>query len=83
MDYRSATEARRNIGKLWKEAATHPITVLSHGNPIAVVMSVNEYDKLVSRRRPRVAGTGANLLADVDVAELLSTPIDDIFAEYM
>ena len=80
----TATEARNNIGKLWEKGATEPVMVEAAGKPLAVVLSPQEYDKLVgARRKPRVAGTAANLLANVDVDALLATPIDDVFAEYM
>jgi prevent-host-death family protein len=80
----TASEARNNIGKLWEQAAAEPVLVESAGKPLAVVMSPQEYDRLTGgRRKPRVAGTGANLLADVDVDALLATPIDDVFADYM
>ncbi len=34
-------------------------------------------------RPPRQFGAGRHLLAGVDVNELLPTPIDDMFADYM
>ena len=80
-----ATEARNNIGNLWKTAATEPVTVESAGRAIAVVLSPEAYDRLATGRRPRDAGCGRNLLsgAGVDVNELLATPVDDAFSDYM
>ena len=46
-------------------------------------MSLDEYHKLMPSPKPRTPGTGANVLANVDVDQLLSTPIDDLFADYM
>jgi len=34
-------------------------------------------------RPPRQFGAGRHLLAGIDVNELLATPIDDMFADYM
>ncbi len=82
MSKMSATEARNNIGKLWEAAAEEPVTVESMGKPIAVVMSPEAYAAVIQPRRPRQAGTMRYLLAGVDVNALLSTPIDDVFAEY-
>lgn len=80
----TATEARNNIGKLWEAAANEPVLVEAAGKPMVVVMSAEEYNKLTgSPRKPRIAGTGANLLANLDVDDLLSTPIDEVFEEYM
>lgn len=80
----TAVEARDNIGTLWEKAASEPVMIESAGQPLAVIMSPSEYERLTSApRKPRVAGTGANLLANIDVEALLATPIDDVFAEYM
>lgn len=79
----SATEARNNIGKLWETAAQEPVTVLSAGKPIAVVLSPDEYEKMTARRKPRQAGTGKQFFAGVDVNALLAVDITDAFAEYL
>lgn len=80
----TATEARNNIGKLWDRAAQEPVQVEAAGKPLAVVMSPQQYERLTAaHRKPRVPGTGANLLAGLDVQKFLATPIVDDFAEYM
>jgi prevent-host-death family protein len=79
----SATDARNNIGKLWETAADEPVTVESAGKPIAVVLSPQTYDKLVSSRRPRKAGTMKRMFEGIDVNALLDTPIDEVFKDYM
>jgi hypothetical protein len=38
---------------------------------------------LAAVRLPRQFGCGRDLLAGIDVDELLAVPIDDVFAEYM
>ena len=78
-----ASEARNNIGSLWTKAAEQPVMIESAGKPIAVVLSVEEYDKLAKPRQPREFGCGRHLLVGVDVDELLARPIDDMFADYM
>ena len=55
----------------------------SAGKPIAVVLSVEEYDKLAKPRQLREFGCGRHLLVGVDVDELLARPIDDMFADYI
>ena len=59
----SATEARNNIGKLWSEAANGPVTVLSAGQAVAVVLSPAEFDKLTARRRGVKAGFAKHLFS--------------------
>jgi prevent-host-death family protein len=78
----SATEARNNIGKLWSEAANGPVTVLSAGQAVAVVLSPAEFDKLTARRRGIKAGFGKHLFPGVDMNALLETSIDDVFEDY-
>ncbi|MGI4789030.1 MAG: type II toxin-antitoxin system Phd/YefM family antitoxin [Janthinobacterium lividum] len=57
----SATEARNNIGKLWTEAANGPVTVLSAGQAVAVVLSPAEFAKLTARQSGIKAGFGKHL----------------------
>jgi len=78
----NATEARNNIGKLWSEAAHGPVTVLSAGQPVAVVLSPAEFDKLTARQRGAKAGFAKHLFPNVDMNALLETSIDDAFEDY-
>ncbi len=79
----SATDARNNIGRLWDAATEEPVLIESAGKPIAVVLSPAEFQKLTRQRRPRQAGCGKRLLANINVDALLNTPIEDAFAEYL
>ena len=78
----TATKARNNIGELWNKAADEPVLVLSAGQPIAVVLSPAEFDKLTARRGGAKAGFAKHLFRDVDMNALLDTSLDDVFAEY-
>ena len=78
----SATEARNNIGRLWSEAANGPVTVLSAGQPVAVVLSPTEFAKLTARKQGIKAGFGKHLFPGVDMNALLETNIDDVFEDY-
>jgi len=40
-------------------------------------------EDLAGVRLPRQFGCGRDLLAGIDVDELLAVPIDDVFADYM
>ncbi len=75
-------EAQNNIGKLWTEAANGPVTVLSAGQPVAVVLSPAEFAKLTARQNGINAGFAKHLFPGVDMNVLLETNIDDVFAEY-
>ena len=78
----NATEARNNIGKLWTKAANGPVTVLSAGQPVAVVLSPAEFAKLTARTHGIKAGFGKHLFPGVDMNALLETNIDDVFEDY-
>ncbi len=79
----TATEARNNISRLWEVSAIEPVTVESAGKPIAVVMSPAQFQKLSGTRKPRQIGFAQHLLKDIDVDALVSTSIDEVFAEYL
>ena len=79
----SATEARNNIGKLWREAASGPVTVLRAGKAVAVVLSPVEFAKLTARKRGIKAGFGKHLFPGVDMNALLATDRDDVFEGYL
>jgi prevent-host-death family protein len=79
----TATEARNSIGQLWDAAAHGPVTVLSAGKRVAVVLSPDEFDKMAGQRRPRQFGAGKHLFQGVDVNELLAVDISEEFEEYL
>ena len=78
----SATEARNSIGKRWDKAAAGPVTIVSAGKTVAVVLSPAEFEKLTARRRGAKAGFAKHLFPDVDMNALLETSLDDVFGEY-
>lgn len=80
-----ATDARNNIGSLWEKATEQPVMIESAGKPIAVVLSVEAYSRLAAARLPRQFGCGRHLLsgAGINVNDLLATPVDEAFSEYM
>ena len=78
----TATEARNNSGKLWREATNEPVTVLSAGQAVAVVLSPAEFAKLTARRHGAKAGFAKHLFTGVDLNALLETRVDDVFEGY-
>ena len=53
-----------------------PVTVLSAGQALAVVLSLSEFEKLTSRSHGAKAGFAKHLFRGVDINEMLNTPID-------
>jgi prevent-host-death family protein len=78
----NASEARNNIGKLWSSAASGPVTIMSAGKPIAVVLSPSEYEKLTARRGGAKAGFAAHLFPGTDLNAVLDTDINTVFEDY-
>ena len=52
----NATEARDDIEELWSKAVKEPVTVLSAGQAIVVVLSPTEFKRLSARGRGAKAG---------------------------
>ncbi len=78
----SETEVQHDISKLWSETGNGPSTVLSAGQPVAVVLSPAEFEELTSQNRGVKARFGKHLFPGVDMKALLDTNIDDVFADY-
>lgn len=78
----NATEARNDMEELWSKAAQEPVTVLSAGQAVAVVLSPAEFERLTARRRGAKAGFAKHLFGEVDLNALLGTSLDDVFEEY-
>ena len=79
----TATEARNNIGKLWSQAAGEPVTVLSAGQAVAVVLSPAEFARLTAPTHGVKAGFAKHLFEGIDVDALLDTDIQDVFEGYL
>ena len=53
----SAKEAKNSFGLLLDTARAEPVTIQKHGRPVAVVLSVEEYERLeASDSKPQKAG---------------------------
>ena len=75
----NATEARDDIEELWSNAAKEPVTVLSAGQAIVVVLSPTEFKRLSARGRGAKAGFAKYLFGGGDLNALLETSLDDVF----
>ncbi|MGO2328495.1 type II toxin-antitoxin system prevent-host-death family antitoxin [Glutamicibacter arilaitensis] len=63
----STVAARKGIGFIVAQAQDRPVTLTSHGKPVAVVMSATERDeqfRLLRDVELKVLSTTANLVAD-------------------
>ncbi len=48
MQSQSAKDAKYNFGRLIDLARAEPVTIEKHGRPVVVVLSVEEYQRLVA-----------------------------------
>lgn len=54
MRFMTANDAKRHFGRLLDEARREPISVQKHGRPVAVVLSVEDYDDFERVKRERL-----------------------------
>jgi len=81
----TATYAKNNLGAVWELAKNEPVEVRSNGAPIAVILSPEEYTRLVQRRgrlgRPRRFGLLAHRFQGFDTDALLRVDVSDAFRD--
>lgn len=49
----SAKDAKNEFGLLLDTARAEPVTIAKHGRPVAVVLSVEEYERLLTSAKGR------------------------------
>ena len=55
-----AREARNGFGLLLDTARAEPVTIEEHGQPVVVVLSTGEYERLLSRPEDKRAAYNAS-----------------------
>lgn len=80
----SATDVKTHFGEYLDKARMEPVIVQRSGRDVAVLISKEEYDRLVAGpvSRARRPGFARRLFEGVDVDRLLSTPVEG-FEEYI
>lgn len=56
----SAKEAKNGFGLLLDTARAEPVTIEKHGRPVAVVLSTEEYERLLKRARSKRKARNTN-----------------------
>ncbi len=77
----SKTDAQNDMEQLWRRAAKEPVTVLSAGQELAVVLSPAEFARLTARRGAK-AGFAKDLFQGVNPNDILNINIEDEFEGY-
>jgi prevent-host-death family protein len=57
----SAKEAKNGFGLLLDTARAEPVTIEKHGRPVVVVLSTEEYERLLSRSARKKGGSAQNV----------------------
>ncbi|MCR4377445.1 MAG: type II toxin-antitoxin system Phd/YefM family antitoxin [Rhodospirillales bacterium] len=65
----TANDAKRHFGRLLDEARREPISVQKHGRPVAVVLSVEDYDDFERIKRERLTAEVRAGLDELDRGE--------------
>ena len=79
----STVAARRGVGFITTQAQERPVTLTSHGKPVAVVISAAERDeqrRLLRELELKVLSAAANLVADRSTMLSTSDAKDRLFA---
>lgn len=74
-------DVQNNVEQLWSQAAKEPVTVLSAGQVVAVVLSPAEFARLTARRGAE-AGFAKHLFQGVDPNDILNLNVNDEFEGY-
>lgn len=77
----SKAEAQNDMEQLWSRASKEPVTVLSAGQEVAVVLSPAEFARLTARRGAK-AGFAKDLFQGVNPNDILNINVDDEFEDY-
>lgn len=54
MKHTSARDAKNQFGLLLDTARAQPVIIEKHGRPVAVVISIEEYERLIERADTKV-----------------------------
>ena len=57
----SAKEAKNGFGLLLDTARAEPVTIEKHGRPVVVVLSTEEYERLLSRSARKKGRSAQNV----------------------
>lgn len=71
MDSLSANEAKTHFGDMLLQAQRAPIQINKNGKPVAVVISVDEYENIEALKLQVLQSRAAQARADIEAADLV------------
>jgi prevent-host-death family protein len=71
MDTLSANEAKTNFGELLLRAQREPVQINKNGKPVAVVLSVEEYEGIETLKLRLLQARAMQAMADIEADSLV------------
>jgi prevent-host-death family protein len=75
----SSGDAKNRFGELLDTAQREPVTIEKHGRPVAVVLSVQDYEQIEAMKLDALRAKVQRGLADVEAGRV--TDSEEVFAE--
>jgi prevent-host-death family protein len=77
----TATQAKQNFGTALDAAQAGPVAIRKHDRTVAVLISVDEYDKLRGLRIAAFMATSARIAAAAKARGLTAESVDDLMGD--
>jgi len=80
MDTLSANEAKTHFGDMLLKAQRSPVQINKNGKPVAVVLSMEEYESIEALKLRLLQARAKQAIADIDAGNLID---GDSFFDYL
>ena len=77
----SAIEAKNRFGQLLEAAKREPVTVTKQGRPAAVMLSVEDYERMCGMARARLLDTVRQMQEEAAAAGLTEEVLDELLKD--
>jgi len=77
----TAIDAKNRFGQLLETAQREPVTVTKQGRPAAVMLSVEDYERMRGMARDRVLDSVRQMQAEAAAAGLTEEALDEILKD--
>jgi len=77
----TAIEAKNRFGQLLEAARREPVTVTKQGRPAAVMLSIEDYERMRGAARARLLDTVHRMQAEAAAAGLTEEVLDELLTD--
>ena len=81
MKHISAIDAKNRFGQLLQAAQREPVTVTKQGRPAAVVLSIDDYERMRGAARARLLETVRRMQEEATAAGLIEEALDELLKD--